>query len=108
MAGIAIEIDGLDADMRDAVLASLDLAQYAKRDVRPRQAQRLFQRAPAQIRDALEPFGYLCFKDAVPVDDPPTTEPVLKVKEGDQVVLHPSDRVRDGVRVTPRSPGGRD
>lgn len=101
-AGIRIEIEGLEGEMRDAVAAALDLSLYEQREVRPRQAQRLFQRAPAQIRDALEPFGFYA----------PDVESSLE-QEGEDYVAHfrvtpgePVTLTASSVRVT--GPGGDD
>lgn len=57
-ARIATTIGGIDADLKIAALAGLDLTQYAGRDVSAAQARRLYERAPAQIATALEPYGY--------------------------------------------------
>jgi lipoprotein-anchoring transpeptidase ErfK/SrfK len=37
---------------------------------------------------ALEPFGYLCSRDAKPTELPATTEQVLKVKDGERLPFH--------------------
>jgi len=42
----------------------------------------------ARVWYALEPFGYLCGREARPTDGPPTTESVLKVKEGERLPFH--------------------
>jgi lipoprotein-anchoring transpeptidase ErfK/SrfK len=34
---------------------------------------------------AVEPFGYMCAHDVRPSDEPPTTEPTLKVREGSRL-----------------------
>jgi lipoprotein-anchoring transpeptidase ErfK/SrfK len=34
---------------------------------------------------AVEPFGYMCSHDVRPSDEPPTTEPTLKVREGSRL-----------------------
>ena len=39
----------------------------------------------AKVWYALEPFGYVCGKEAHPTDQPATTEQVLKVKEGSRL-----------------------
>lgn len=57
-ARIATTIGGIDGDLKTAALAGLDLTQYAGRDVSAAQARRLYERAPAQIAAALEPYGY--------------------------------------------------
>lgn len=57
-AQISVQMDGLDGELRAAALAALELQQYAKRDVSPAQARRLYRRAEQQIQNALEPYGY--------------------------------------------------
>lgn len=57
-AGIAVEVDGLDDELRESVLASVEIAQYGDRQVTPARARYLHQRARDQIELALEPFGY--------------------------------------------------
>ncbi len=58
IAGIAVELDGLDDELREAVLASLEIAQYGERAVSPARARYLYERAREQVELALEPFGY--------------------------------------------------
>jgi translocation and assembly module TamA len=57
-AGIAVEVEGVDGDLRDAVVAAVELSQYRDRDVTPARARWLYGRAKAQIELALEPYGY--------------------------------------------------
>jgi translocation and assembly module TamA len=57
-ANLDIEIDGIDGELRDAVLARLTLAQYEDRDVTPATVRHQFENARDEIREALEPFGY--------------------------------------------------
>lgn len=57
-AHVSVQLDGVEDELREAVLASLELAQYAGRDVSAAQANRLYARAESQVRDALEPLGY--------------------------------------------------
>jgi lipoprotein-anchoring transpeptidase ErfK/SrfK len=37
---------------------------------------------------ALEPFGYLCSREAEPTDDAPSTDAVLKVRDGERLPFH--------------------
>ncbi|MET0229912.1 MAG: autotransporter assembly complex family protein [Rhodanobacteraceae bacterium] len=55
---ISVTVDGIEGPLRDAVLAGLELNQYGARDVTAAQANRLYERAADQVRDALEPYGY--------------------------------------------------
>jgi translocation and assembly module TamA len=57
-AGIAVEVDGVDDEIRESVVASLGIAQYADRAVTPARARYLYGRAREEIELALEPFGY--------------------------------------------------
>ena len=55
---ISAAVDGIDGPLKEAVVASLEVAQYGQRDVTAAQARRLYERAEAQARSALEPYGY--------------------------------------------------
>jgi translocation and assembly module TamA len=57
-AGVAVNLEGLDGEIRESVLASLEIAQYGERGVTPARARYLYGRARSQIESALEPFGY--------------------------------------------------
>jgi translocation and assembly module TamA len=57
-AGVSVEVDGLDEEMRDAVRATLELADYRERDIAPAELRSAYRQADEQIRKALEPFGY--------------------------------------------------
>ena len=55
---VSVELDGVDGLLRDAALGGLELQQYTSRDVTAAQARRLYEHAAAQVRKALEPYGY--------------------------------------------------
>jgi len=57
-AGVKVEINGLPDEQRDAVLATLKLDSYDKRDISPAELRSAYREADEQIRVALEPFGY--------------------------------------------------
>ncbi len=57
-ANVQLAVDGVDDPLRGAVMAAVDLSQYATRDVSDAQVRRLVERAPEQGRSALEPYGY--------------------------------------------------
>ena len=57
-AGVQLTVDGVDDSLKGAVMAGVDLSQYATRDVSAAQIRRLVERAPAQTQSALEPYGY--------------------------------------------------
>jgi len=57
-AGIVLRVDGVDENLKNAVVAGVDLSQYAKRDVTAAQVRRLYEKAPDQVQTALRPYGY--------------------------------------------------
>src|SRR6185436_16309418 len=57
-AGLTVNIEGLPKELKEAVEGQLTLRNYASRDVTPAQVRRLFNNAEAEIRTALEPYGY--------------------------------------------------
>lgn len=57
-ARITASVDGVDGDLKAAVIAGIEVAQYGSRDISAAQARRLYERAATQARSALEPYGY--------------------------------------------------
>ncbi len=57
-ASVQIEIGGVDKVLAEAVRANLALTPYAERAVTPAQMRRLYADVPAEVRRALEPYGY--------------------------------------------------
>lgn len=57
-AGVQLVVDGIADPLKAAATAGMELSQYAHRDVSAAQARRLYQRAPEQLKAALEPHGY--------------------------------------------------
>jgi translocation and assembly module TamA len=57
-AAVTLVVDGVEDPLQAAVVDSVSLSQYAKRDVSAAQIQRLYARAPAQVQSALQPYGY--------------------------------------------------
>ena len=57
-AGVQLVVDGVDDPLKGAVVAGVDLSQYATREVSDAQARRLYERAPDQASKALQPYGY--------------------------------------------------
>ena len=87
-ATLSIELDGIEGPMKDAALAASGISQYANREVTAAQAHRLFERAPAQIARALEPYGYYSAKaDGELKDTPQGWTAVLHVHPGDPVTV---------------------
>lgn len=96
-ARITTTVGGIDGDLKIAALAGLDLTQYAGRDVSAAQARRLYERAPAQIATALEPYGY--YDASVTGELKETAEgwtAELSVKPGDPVEVAELDLKLDG------------
>ncbi|EIM02346.1 surface antigen (D15) [Rhodanobacter thiooxydans LCS2] len=57
-AGVQLAVDGIADPLKAAAVAGVELSQYATRDVSAAQARRLYERAPGQVKSALEPYGY--------------------------------------------------
>ena len=57
-AGVQLVVDGVDDNLKGAIVSTVELAQYANRDVTEAQARRLYQRAGDQVKLALQPYGY--------------------------------------------------
>lgn len=57
-AGIKLEVKGVDDPLRHAVVSSVQLSQYASRQVTEAQVRRLYGQAEDQARKALQPYGY--------------------------------------------------
>jgi translocation and assembly module TamA len=57
-ATLSVQIDGVDAELKPAVTAAAEIAQYDGRDVSAAQVRRLYDRAQTQIAKALEAYGY--------------------------------------------------
>jgi translocation and assembly module TamA len=55
---VSVTVEGVEGDVLESVRASIELHQYADRDVSPVEVRRLFEGGEQQIRTALEPFGY--------------------------------------------------
>ncbi|HWU77492.1 MAG TPA: autotransporter assembly complex family protein [Rhodanobacter sp.] len=57
-AGVMLKVDGVNDELKAAVAASVELSQYASRDVSDAQVRRLYDDAPAQAATGLQPYGY--------------------------------------------------
>jgi translocation and assembly module TamA len=57
-AKIDVEIDGLPEEQREAVEATLELNEYEDRGIKSAELRSAYKEAEAQIRQALEPFGF--------------------------------------------------
>jgi len=96
-ARVSVELDGVDGVLRDAALAGLELNQYASRDVTAAQARRLYEHADAQVRKALEPYGYYSVAvDGELRENGDAYVAVLHVKPGEPVKIATLDLRVDG------------
>ncbi|QWT20602.1 autotransporter assembly complex protein TamA [Bacillus sp. NP157] len=57
-AGVVLNVDGVDENLKNAVVAGVELSQYTARDVTDAQVRRLYANAPDQVQAALRPYGY--------------------------------------------------
>ncbi|WP_017463135.1 autotransporter assembly complex protein TamA [Dyella ginsengisoli] len=57
-AGVKLVVDGVDDSLKTAIVAGVELSQYATREVSDAQVRRLYARAPDQAQTALRPYGY--------------------------------------------------
>jgi len=57
-AAVKLTVDGVADPLKSAVISGVELSQYATREVTAAQATRLYERAPDQVRSALQPYGY--------------------------------------------------
>jgi translocation and assembly module TamA len=57
-AGVQLVVDGVDDPLKAAVISAAELSQYANREVSDAQVRRLYERAPDQVKSALQPYGY--------------------------------------------------
>jgi translocation and assembly module TamA len=57
-AGIVLHVDGVDENLRNAVVSGVELSQYVSRDVTAAQVRRLYEKAPDEVQAALRPYGY--------------------------------------------------
>jgi translocation and assembly module TamA len=78
-AGVQLAVDGVGDPLKSAVVSAAELSQYAKREVSDAQMRRLYERAPAQVKTALQPYGYY---------DATVTGDLQKVGKDWRVTLH--------------------
>ena len=57
-AGVRLTVKGVDDPLKTAVQSGVAISQYANRPVSEAQVRRLYDEAPAEVRAALEPYGY--------------------------------------------------
>lgn len=89
-ADIAIEVDGVDAEMRRNVLAFLSLERYKGRDdLDETLLERLQERAVGEAQSALRPFGYYeaQVESRVTRTGPTTWKAAVKIVPGPPVIM---------------------
>lgn len=96
-AQVEITIEGLKDDLKDAAKASLSLQQYADREATPAQIRRLYKTGEAEIRKALEPYGfYNPSIDAKLEETPKGFNAVFRVTPGSPVIVRRRNVVVQG------------
>jgi hypothetical protein len=78
-AGVKLTVDGVEDPLKAAAIAGVELSQYTTREVSDAQVRRLYERAPGQVKSALEPYGYY---------DATVTGDLQQVGKDWQVTLH--------------------
>jgi len=78
-AGVQLTVDGVADPLKAAVISGVELSQYATREVSDAQLRRLYERAPAQVKSSLEPYGYY---------DATVTGDLQQIGKNWQVTLH--------------------
>lgn len=86
-ADVTLIVDGVDDPLKNAVVSSVEISQYAKRNVSSAQMRRLYANAPDQVKEALQPYGYY---------DASVDGDIKQVGKNWQVTLH----VKPGEPVT--------
>jgi translocation and assembly module TamA len=88
-AGVDVDIEGLNDEQRDAVRAGLRLGDYGKRDISPAELRAAYQQADAQVRQALEPFGYydVQLDKSLTGDANDGWKAILKVNPGEPAIV---------------------
>jgi translocation and assembly module TamA len=89
-AGVVVTVDGVDENLKNAVVAGVELSQYAKRDATAAQIRRLYEKAPDEVQATLRPYGYY---------EATATGDIKQVGNDWQVTLH----VVPGTPVTVKS-----
>lgn len=96
-ARVSARIEGIEGALLDAVKSAIEINQYHDRDITDAQLHRLFERAPAQARKALEPLGYFdASVDAQLREDAGATVAVLRVTPGPATRVTTLDIELDG------------
>jgi translocation and assembly module TamA len=57
-ASVEVDVDGLNEEQREAVLSTLKLSDYRKREISAAELRAAYSDAEEQVRKALEPFGF--------------------------------------------------
>ena len=102
---VAVVVEGIEGEMAQSVRASIELTKYEDRDVSPIEIRRLFEGAQAQIRTALEPFGYYGAEATGRLERPEQGHyrATFSVKPGEPVIVR-KERVVIGGNATQLEP----
>ena len=102
---VAVVVEGIEGEMAESVRASIELTKYEDRDVSPIEIRRLFEGAQAQIRTALEPFGYYGAEATGRLERPEQGHyrATFSVKPGEPVIVR-KERVVIGGNATQLEP----
>ena len=86
-AGVRLTVKGVDDPLKRAVQGGLTLSQYASRPVSEAQIRRLYEDAPDEVREALEPYGYYeaSVQGSLTRTGPDDWQVTLTVKPGEPV-----------------------
>ncbi|MEO8671919.1 MAG: autotransporter assembly complex family protein [Tahibacter sp.] len=94
---LSLSVDGVDGELRAAVLAALDLSQYTAGEVSAAQARRLYSHAAEQASKALEPYGYYDTRvDGELTQSSDAWNAVVHVHPGEPVVVAAANLVLEG------------
>ena len=104
-AAIRVEIEGVDAELRNNVAALLSVERYKGRErIEPDAVERLYRRVDQEVRDALRPFGYYEPKVSSTLetlDRERNWQVRISIETGPPVIV-------DQVSVVVRGPGSQD
>jgi translocation and assembly module TamA len=94
---VSVRVEGVEGALHDAVLAAIEIGQYADRDVSDAQMRRLYEKAADQATAALEPHGYYSADVQGELQESGADHvAVLRVKPGEPVRVTALDIRLDG------------
>jgi translocation and assembly module TamA len=95
---VSVAVEGVEGELHESALASIELHHYEDRDVSPVEVRRLFEGAEEQIRTALEPFGYYSADVTGKLErpEPGKYRATFKVEPGEPVIVRKESVVVSG------------